>query len=150
VFASVALARTTTINPANDPSGTHLQSAIGCESGRPTVTCSAFDLPGVGNTNAVVSLTATYSGVVDYRNKGRNIVESHETTFSVTSGQPIYILAEQEAAGAEAGGKPGSGSSLALPERNVMRTVAPFPSAISWPEISETSTVFFATACLLC
>lgn len=56
VSASVALAViTTTINPANAPSGTHLQSgAIGCSVGSDglTVSCTAFELAGVGNTNA--------------------------------------------------------------------------------------------------
>jgi hypothetical protein len=64
VSASVALAATT-INPANAPSGTHLQSgAIGCSVGSDnlTVSCTAFELAGVGNTNAELLLTATYSG----------------------------------------------------------------------------------------
>ena len=89
VSASVALAAiTTTINPANAPSGTHLQSgAIGCAVGSDglSVSCSAFELAGVGNTNAVVSLTANYSAIIDCRNPGGNIVESHETTFSATN-----------------------------------------------------------------
>ena len=85
--ASVALAAiTTTINPANAPSGTHLQSgAIGCAVDGLDVDCTAFELGGVGNTNAFVSLTANYSGIVDCRNHGGNIVESHETTFSATN-----------------------------------------------------------------
>jgi hypothetical protein len=83
-----AFATTTTINPANAPSGTHLQSgAIGCTVGGDglTVTCSAYELAGVGNTNANVNLTANYSGVVDCRNHGGNVVESHETSFSATN-----------------------------------------------------------------
>jgi hypothetical protein len=87
VSASVALA-TTVIVPANAPSGTHLQSgAIGCavESDGLTVSCTAFELAGVGNTNAFVSLTATYSGVVDCFNHGGNLVESHETTFTAAN-----------------------------------------------------------------
>jgi hypothetical protein len=78
----------TTINPANAPSGTHLQAgAIGCTVGSDglTVSCTAFELAGVGNTNALVSLTADYSGVVDCFNHGGNLVESHETTFSATN-----------------------------------------------------------------
>jgi hypothetical protein len=85
--ASAALAATT-INPANAPSGTHLQSgAIGCavESDGLTVSCTAFELAGVGNTNAFLSLTATYSGVVDCFNHGGNLVESHETTFTASN-----------------------------------------------------------------
>jgi hypothetical protein len=87
--ASAALAAiSTTINPANAPSGTHLQSgAIGCTVGQDglTVTCTAFELGGVGNTNANLSLSATYSATIDCRNHGGNIVESHETTFSATN-----------------------------------------------------------------
>ena len=79
---------TTNINPANAPSGTHLQSgAIGCTVGTDnlTVSCTTFQLSGVGNTNADLVLSANYSAVVDCRNPGGNIVESHETTFSDTS-----------------------------------------------------------------
>jgi hypothetical protein len=87
--ASVALgAITTTINPANAPSGTHLQSgAIGCavQPDGLTVSCTAFELGGVGNTNANLSLSANYSAIIDCRNHGGNIVESHETTFSATN-----------------------------------------------------------------
>ncbi len=82
-LATGALAATI-INPDNAPSGTHLQSgAIGCDVGDDglTVSCTAFELAGVGNTNAVETLRATYSGVVDCRNHGGNVVESHETTF---------------------------------------------------------------------
>jgi hypothetical protein len=89
VSASVALAAiTTTINPANAPSGTHLQSgAIGCAVGSDnlSVSCSAFELAGVGNTNAFVSLSASYSAIIDCRNHGGNVVESHETTFDATN-----------------------------------------------------------------
>jgi hypothetical protein len=84
--APAALAAiTTTISPANAPSGTHLQSGtIGCTVGTDglTVTCTTFQLAGVGNTNADSVLSADYSGIVDCRNPGGNIVESHETDFS--------------------------------------------------------------------
>jgi hypothetical protein len=86
-LAAGALAGTV-INPANAPSGTHLQAGtIGCSVGSDglTVSCTAFELAGVGNTNAFVSLTADYSGIVDCFNRGGNLVESHETTFSATN-----------------------------------------------------------------
>lgn len=85
--ASVALAATT-ITPANAPSGTHLQrGTIGCTVGTDglTVSCSSYELGGVGHTNAFVSLTATYSGIIDCRNPGGHVVESHETTFAATN-----------------------------------------------------------------
>jgi hypothetical protein len=83
--ASVAVAAiTTTINPANAPSGTHLQSGtIGCTVGSNlSVSCSAYELSGVGNTNANVSLSASYSATIDCTNHGGNLVESHTATFS--------------------------------------------------------------------
>ena len=86
--AALATGAFGTINPANAPSGTHLQAGtIGCTVGSDglTVSCTPFELAGVGNTNAFVSLTATYSGVVDCFNHGGNLVESHETTFSATN-----------------------------------------------------------------
>jgi hypothetical protein len=89
VSASVALGA---IFPANAPSGTHLQDGtIDCSVGGDglTVTCTPYELAGVGNTNADVLLSATYSGVVDCRNKGGNVVESHETTFSAETGGTV-------------------------------------------------------------
>ena len=49
------------------------------------VDCSAYVLGGVGNTNATVSLVATYSATIDCTNKGGNLVESHTSTFSDSS-----------------------------------------------------------------
>jgi hypothetical protein len=82
-----ALAQTTTINPANAPQGTHLQrGTIGCTVNPDlSVTCSSFQLAGVGNTNADVSLVANYSATIDCNNPGNNRnnpIESHTTTFS--------------------------------------------------------------------
>src|SRR5215216_260673 len=79
-----AAAAQAVINPENAPSGTHLQSgAIGCTVNADlSVTCSSFELAGVGNTNATVSLVANYSATINCTNKGGNLVESHTTTFS--------------------------------------------------------------------
>jgi hypothetical protein len=81
VSASVALAA---INPANAPSGTHLQSGtIGCTvNSNLSVTCSSFELAGVGNTNAEVSLEANYTATINCTNHGGNLVESHTSSFS--------------------------------------------------------------------
>jgi hypothetical protein len=49
------------------------------------VDCSAYVLGGVGNTNATVSLVATYSATIDCTNRGGNLVESHTSTFSDSS-----------------------------------------------------------------
>jgi hypothetical protein len=85
-FGASSAAAATTINPAYAPSGTHLQSGtIGCTVNADlSVSCSGFELAGVGNTNAVASLTASYSGTIDCRNHGGNVVESHTATFSDT------------------------------------------------------------------
>jgi hypothetical protein len=88
--ATVALAATT-INPANAPEGTHLQSgAIGCTVNADlSVTCSSFELAGVGNTNATARLTASYTATIDCTNKGGNLVEAHTSTFSSSDVVPV-------------------------------------------------------------
>jgi hypothetical protein len=99
LFASAALAvapgtytpTADSFNPANAPGSSHLAS------GTPQcvvnadldVDCSAYVLGGVGNTNATVSLTATYSATIDCTNKGGNLVESHTTTFSDSSSATV-------------------------------------------------------------
>jgi hypothetical protein len=93
--ASAALAtQTTTINYANAPQGTHFVTgtpAPTCTVSGATVTCNAYELAGVGHTNATATLTATYSAIVDCFNPGvnpNNPVESHTqtTTTSTSSG----------------------------------------------------------------
>ena len=90
VGAPAAIAATT-INPANAPTGTHLQSgSIGCSVDADTglVTCSAFELAGVGNTDATATLSATYTATVQCRNRGGQIVEvkSQTTSAPVSTG----------------------------------------------------------------
>jgi hypothetical protein len=77
----------TTIDAENAKSGTHLQAgSIGCTVGADlSVSCSGFELAGVGHTNADVVLTANYTATVDCYNPGvnpNNPIESHETSFS--------------------------------------------------------------------
>jgi len=76
--ASVASADgVTTIDPTAAPTGTHLQTGtIGCTiNADQTVTCSTFELAGVGNANATADLTVTYTATVRCRNHGGQIVE---------------------------------------------------------------------------
>jgi hypothetical protein len=72
---------------ANAPGSSHLTSGtVQCVvNNARDVDCSAYVLGGVGNTNATVSLAATYSATIDCTNKGGNLVESHTTTFEDTS-----------------------------------------------------------------
>ena len=68
VFAPSTAFAATTINPAAAPTGTHLQTgSIGCsvDSATLLVTCSTFELAGVGNSNATGSLNATYNATVE-------------------------------------------------------------------------------------
>lgn len=91
VLYAVPAMGATTINPANAPSGTHLQSgAIGCTvGGDNSVSCSSFQLAGVGNTNAHVALTASYSATIDCTNHGGQLVESHTSNFSASSSATV-------------------------------------------------------------
>jgi hypothetical protein len=96
VMASAAFAdQTTTINAANAPSGTHLQTgSITCtvDPVSLAVTCSSYELAGVGNINASDLLTANYTATVDCFNKGtnpNNPVESHTTSFSASDSDTL-------------------------------------------------------------
>jgi hypothetical protein len=78
-------------NGANAPGSSHLTS------GSPSCTvnadrsidCSAYVLGGVGHTNADVSLTASYSAIIDCTNHGGNLVESHTSNFSADSNATV-------------------------------------------------------------
>jgi hypothetical protein len=90
VATSAVAVTTTAIDETQAPQGTHLQTgAIGCTVGADqSVTCSTFELAGVGHTDADVALTASWTAIVDCFNPGNNPnnpIESHETTFSASS-----------------------------------------------------------------
>ncbi|AEG44631.1 hypothetical protein [Isoptericola variabilis] len=69
------------ISPQNAPSGTHLQTgSIGCSTGGNSVSCTGFELAGVGNTDATVVLEARYTANIQCTNKGGKLVESHTHT----------------------------------------------------------------------
>jgi hypothetical protein len=71
-----ASAASATINPAAAPTGTHLQTGtIGCTVDSLLVTCSAYELAGVGNANATATLDANYTATVQCRNHGGQIVD---------------------------------------------------------------------------
>jgi hypothetical protein len=89
--SAASAATTTTINPAAAPTGTHLQTGtIGCTVNSTTLllTCSSYELGGVGNANATATLNATYTATVQCRNHGGNIVEvkSQAKTAPTTTG----------------------------------------------------------------
>jgi hypothetical protein len=78
-------------NSANAPGSSHLTSGSpSCTvNADRSITCSAYVLGGVGNTNAGVSLSANYSATIDCTNKGGNLVESHTTTFAADSSATV-------------------------------------------------------------
>jgi hypothetical protein len=85
-------AAATSINPANAPTGTHVQTGTPSCSVDPNtllVTCSSYELAGVGNTNASATLDATYTATVQCRNHGGQIVDvkSQAEATPTTTGQ---------------------------------------------------------------
>jgi hypothetical protein len=79
----------TTFNPANAPTGTHVQRGTpGCTVNGLTVTCSSFELAGVGNTNATATLLVRYTATINCTNRGGELVEVHSqnVTTSTTTG----------------------------------------------------------------
>jgi hypothetical protein len=84
IFSSPASAA---VFPANAPSGTHLQTGtIDCTESAAGVSCTTYELAGVGNTNATVTLAATYSATIQCTNRGGSLVEAHDDSVTeVTS-----------------------------------------------------------------
>jgi hypothetical protein len=78
---------TTTFNNAAAPNGTHVQTGTPtCTVTGLNVSCSSYELAGVGNTNARADLSATYSGTVVCRNNGGNLSDSqHQGSFTSTT-----------------------------------------------------------------
>jgi hypothetical protein len=94
LFVAVAAATsTTTVNPANAPSGTHFANGstvpVCTVSSNQSVSCTGTTLGGVGHTDATVLLVANYSGTVNCYNPDGHLVESHTTTFSTSSSTTV-------------------------------------------------------------
>ena len=80
-----------TTTAANGPNGTHLgngSSAPSCTVNADlSIDCTGpYTLQGVGHTDAVLNLTATYSESVQCTNHGRQLVLSHSGTASLPGG----------------------------------------------------------------
>lgn len=85
VFAGPASAAIT-FNDDAAPSGTHVQTGTpGCSISGGVVTCTTYELAGVGNANAVATLAAEYSATVTCTNKGGKLVPVKSQTTSATS-----------------------------------------------------------------
>ena len=80
-----------TLNTGAVPAGGHLQSGnILCTVNSSFgVTCSGYQINGIGNTNATATLNASYSATVDCTNNGGKLVPVKSTVqnATVTSGQ---------------------------------------------------------------
>src|SRR5215203_3181602 len=71
-------------NDAAAPTGTHVQTgdpSCSFVTGTQNVTCSTYELAGVGNVDATATLTATYQATIDCRNNGGKIVAVKTGTF---------------------------------------------------------------------
>jgi hypothetical protein len=84
LFSSPASAA---VFPENGPSGTHVQTGtISCTESAAGVSCTTYELAGVGHTDAEVSLAATYSATIQCTNRGGKLVEVHDDSVTeVTS-----------------------------------------------------------------
>jgi hypothetical protein len=85
---SAAASAATVFNPAAAPQGTHVQRGTpGCTVGSDlSVSCSSFELAGVGNTNATANLSATYTATVVCINGGGNPSDSqHQGSFTASN-----------------------------------------------------------------
>jgi hypothetical protein len=105
----------------NTPGGGHLQGgAIGCTVNADlSISCSAYEVAGVGNTNADVSLVATYSADVKCNNpaggKNRNNdIEPHATTFDVSQNFTVTSSKNGRMRVSAASAGPGSASTTGL------------------------------------
>jgi hypothetical protein len=86
--ASSAFAATVvTVNFANAPTGTHFvgDARPSCTVSSLVVSCSSYELAGVGNTDATAALSTTYSATIDCENHGGQIVEVHQESATVAS-----------------------------------------------------------------
>ena len=75
--SAASAAITTTINPAAAPTGTHFQvgtATCTVDATTQLVSCSGYELAGVGNANASASLVTTYTATVTCTNKGGMLV----------------------------------------------------------------------------
>jgi hypothetical protein len=64
-----------TIDPTNAPTGTHFQVGDAtCTVNGLTVSCSSYELAGVGGSDAEATLDVSYTATVDCRNNGGKIV----------------------------------------------------------------------------
>jgi hypothetical protein len=78
------------VDASSAPKGTHLQTgAPGCTIDGLSVSCSSYELAGVGNANARATLDVVHSAIVDCRNHGGKVVpvKAQAATASFSTGQ---------------------------------------------------------------
>lgn len=74
----------TTFDPTAAPKGTHLQTGSpDCSIDGLDVSCTSYELAGVGNKDAEANLSVTYSATIVCRNNGGNLSDSqHQGDFT--------------------------------------------------------------------
>jgi hypothetical protein len=81
-------------SPSTAPSGAHLsngspQPSCTVNPSTLTVSCNAYQISGVGNTDADLVLSATYSATVTCTNKGGQLVNVKTQTTTTNSGDAL-------------------------------------------------------------
>jgi hypothetical protein len=86
-LAAVPAMAATTIDFSNAPSGAHFKGAArpSCSINGTTVTCSSYQIAGVGNTNANATLQVRYTATVDCRNHGGKVVPVKSSVQGATT-----------------------------------------------------------------
>ena len=82
----------TTFNDLTAPEGAHYRRGSGepeCTVGGLIVSCTGTEIGGVGNTDATLLLSVSYSATVQCRNRGGNIVEVKTQTTTATSSDDL-------------------------------------------------------------
>ena len=146
LVAVAALVLTTTValagisfNAAAAPSGTHVQAGTPtCTVSGNTVSCSSYELAGVGNANATATLSATFSATVDCTNNGGKLVPVKSTVQSApsTTGQLEPKNGRLAVPALSGPGAPSAASFLAAatcPNGNWTKSLAGgSPTLVSW------------------
>ena len=96
-LAAPIASATVVFSTSTAPRGAHLsnsspQPSCTVEPTTLTVSCSAYQISGVGNTDADLVLSATYVATVTCTNKGGNLVEVKSQTKTTNSGDALTDL----------------------------------------------------------
>lgn len=138
--AMAAVIVTVTFNGNTAPSGAHLANnspAPNCTvNGSQDVDCNAYQIGGVGNTDADLVLSATYEGTVQCRNHGGQIVDVKTQTTSAITGDSLTKVRNGQllvsAVGASAPSDASFEASATCPNKNWTKELLGSPTLLSF------------------